>query len=76
MKVNFQVGESDFGDLFIPRELFSQGGLWTWGRNSYDQLGVNDIVHRSSPVQTIAGGTNWKLVSGGGEHTAAITDIF
>ena len=46
--------------------------LWTWGQNNYGQLGDNTIVNESSPVQTIAGGTNWKQIAGGGYHTAAI----
>ena len=50
----------------------TDGTLWCWGRNSYGQLGDNTIVHRSSPVQTIAFGTNWKQVSCGNTHTAAI----
>jgi alpha-tubulin suppressor-like RCC1 family protein len=52
----------------------TDGTLWTWGHNGDGQLGVNDIVHRSSPVQTVSGGTNWKLVAGGGYSTAAISD--
>jgi alpha-tubulin suppressor-like RCC1 family protein len=74
---------SDIGDNLVPKEYlidrypelldnFRFAGLWLWGRNQYGQLGVNDIVHRSSPIQTIAGGTNWKQVSSGGYHTAAI----
>ena len=48
-------------------------GLWTWGRGSYGQLGDNtDQINATSPVQTISGGTNWKTVSAGGYHTAAI----
>ena len=51
----------------------TDGRLWLWGRNSYGQLGDgSSIVHRSSPIQTVAGGTNWKQVSGGQTHTAAI----
>ena len=50
----------------------TDGTLWTWGFNGYGQLGTNDRVHRSSPVQTVSGGTNWKQVSAGGETTAAI----
>ena len=63
---------SDFGDLFIPRVLFSDGGLWSWGRGSTGQLGNNAITDRSSPVQTVSGGNNWKLVDCGYYHTAAI----
>jgi alpha-tubulin suppressor-like RCC1 family protein len=50
----------------------TDGTLWCWGRGDYGQLGNNTSVNRSSPVQTIAGGTNWKQVSAGYEHTAAI----
>ena len=50
----------------------TDGTLWTWGRNSYGQLGVNDATNRLTPVTTFAGGTNWKQVSGGGLHTSAI----
>ncbi len=51
----------------------TDGTLWLWGDNIDGQLGTNDIVHRSSPVQTVTGGTNWKSVSCGGSHTGALT---
>jgi alpha-tubulin suppressor-like RCC1 family protein len=50
----------------------TDGTLWTWGRNNNGQLGDNSITNKSSPVQTIAGGTNWKQVAAGQYHTAAI----
>jgi alpha-tubulin suppressor-like RCC1 family protein len=50
----------------------TDGTLWTWGRDNYGQLGDNTIVNKSSPVQTITGGTNWKQVSCGTLQTAAI----
>ena len=50
----------------------TDGTLWSWGRNSYGALGDNTIAHKSSPVQTIAFGINWKQVDGGFYHTAAI----
>jgi len=50
----------------------TDGTLWTWGRNNYAQLGINTVANKSSPVQTVAYGTNWKSVSAGGRTTAAI----
>ena len=50
----------------------TDGTLWLWGYNTYGQLGTNNITHRSSPVQTVSGGTNWKTVSQGNGKNAAI----
>jgi alpha-tubulin suppressor-like RCC1 family protein len=50
----------------------TDGTLWLWGYNPYGQLGDSTLVTKSSPVQTIAGGTNWKQVAAGSFHTAAI----
>ena len=50
----------------------TDGTLWTWGNNYYGQLGINNLTRKSTPVQTLNGGTNWKQVSGGYGHTAAI----
>jgi len=53
-------------------DTFKQAGLWLWGSNSNGLLGDNTVVNKSSPIQTVAGGTNWKQVSCGFEHIAAI----
>ena len=50
----------------------TDGTLWLWGRNNRGQLGDNTLTDKSSPVQTITGGTNWKQVACGAEHTAAV----
>jgi alpha-tubulin suppressor-like RCC1 family protein len=50
----------------------TDGTLWTWGQNSYGQLGDNTIIIRSTPVTTFAGGTNWKQVGTRTYQTAAI----
>ena len=50
----------------------SDGTLWSCGLNSSGQLGENTVISRSSPVQTITFGTNWKQVFCGTNHTAAI----
>ncbi len=52
----------------------TDGTLWTWGRNAYGQVGINDTTNRATPVTTFAGGTNWKQVTGG-LHSAAIEYI-
>ncbi len=50
----------------------TDGTLWIWGGNGTGQLGDNTITRRSTPITTFTGGTNWKQVSGGNNHTAAI----
>jgi alpha-tubulin suppressor-like RCC1 family protein len=64
--------DSDLSDIFIPRDVFSDGGLWLWGSNSRGELGDNTIASKSSPVQTITGGNVWKQIANGGQHTLAI----
>ena len=50
----------------------TDGSLWTWGRGSSGQLGINNTDDRSIPVTTFTGGTTWKQVACGYLHTAAI----
>jgi hypothetical protein len=45
--------------------------LYSWGNNGNGQLGLNDIVARSSPVQ-VGALTDWTQVTAGTSHTAAI----
>lgn len=63
---------ADFDDVFVRREFFSDGGLWTWGCGGTGRLGDNTTINKSSPVQTISGGTNWRQVSAGYRNTTAI----
>jgi alpha-tubulin suppressor-like RCC1 family protein len=51
----------------------TDGTLWTWGYNYAGQLGHNDTVRRSSPVQ-VGALTTWDQVSAGNFHCAAIKD--
>ena len=51
----------------------TDGTLWTWGQGSYGKLGTNDTTNRVTPVTTFVGGTNWKQVSSGYTHCAAVT---
>ena len=64
--------EADFEDIFVRKDCFLEGGLWVWGFNNSAALGTNSLIAQSSPVQTISGGTNWRSVSLGGNHSAAI----
>jgi alpha-tubulin suppressor-like RCC1 family protein len=50
----------------------TDGTLWTWGANDGAQLGTDNYTSRSSPGTTVGGGTNWKQVSCGLIHMAAI----
>jgi len=51
----------------------TDGTLWTWGLASDGRLGNGATAGNiSTPVTTFAGGTNWKQVSCGGGHIAAI----
>jgi alpha-tubulin suppressor-like RCC1 family protein len=57
---------------FYCSAIKTDGTLWTWGRNADGNLGVNDTTGRATPVTTLAGGTNWKQVSGQNAATIAI----
>ena len=61
----------DMGDMFVRKELFLNAGLWGWGYNAQGQLGNGSISNYSSPIQ-VGSLTNWKQVSVGLAHTAAI----
>jgi len=50
----------------------TDGTLWTWGDNAEGQLGDNTIINKSSPIQTISSGTNWKTVNTSATHGSAI----
>jgi alpha-tubulin suppressor-like RCC1 family protein len=50
----------------------TDGTLWIWGAGSYGRLGNAQTTNVSTPVTTFAGGNNWKQVSVGNQHTAAI----
>jgi alpha-tubulin suppressor-like RCC1 family protein len=61
--------ESAFvSDPAIIDQFAKTGSLWSWGRNSGGQLGDGTTTNRSSPVQTVAGGTNWSSVSGANQY--------
>lgn len=49
----------------------TDGTLWSWGINTYGQLGDGTITTRSSPIQ-IGSGTNWSKTACGYYHSLAI----
>lgn len=57
---------------FYMAALKNDGTLWLWGQNTSGALGNGTFNSTSSPVQTVSGGTNWKMISCGGYHMAAI----
>lgn len=50
----------------------TDGTLWVWGLNDQGQMGDNTIVNKSTPSQTVTGGTNWKCVQGGIRNFSSI----
>jgi alpha-tubulin suppressor-like RCC1 family protein len=48
------------------------GTLWTWGLNSYCQLGDGTQRSRSSPVQTNSYGYDWAQAAAGNDFTLAV----
>ena len=63
----------------IMGAIKTDGTLWMWGYNGDGALGdgttdnnTNQGPLKSTPVQTIAGGTNWKTISCGNRHVMAI----
>lgn len=67
----------DFDDVFINKDVFIEGNLWTWGNPSNGLLGNNTapagaVGRTSSPIQTVTGGTNWKSAGVGLDHVIAI----
>jgi alpha-tubulin suppressor-like RCC1 family protein len=63
-----QVARGNVGTAAIKTD----GTLWVWGYNIVGDLGTNDTNRRCTPVTTFAGGTNWKQVACGDNHTVAI----
>lgn len=73
-KFPYEGATVTFDDYYMRFDVFATGRLWCWGKNSSGQLGDNSITHRSSPVQTIAYGNNWKEISCGRDFTVAIKE--
>jgi alpha-tubulin suppressor-like RCC1 family protein len=70
------VGETNWKEVSVGEHhtaaIKTDGTLWIWGTGINGQLGNLDTTKRSTPITTFAGGTDWKQVSAGERHTAAI----
>ena len=49
-------------DTINSLAIKTDGTLWAWGNNSGGQLGTNNTISYSSPVQEITSATNWCFV--------------
>jgi alpha-tubulin suppressor-like RCC1 family protein len=59
------------GGLYVAGIRYD-GTLWLWGNNLSGELATADYLIRSTPVTTFAGGNDWKQVSCGYKHAAAV----
>jgi alpha-tubulin suppressor-like RCC1 family protein len=63
--ISSTTAEADFDDVYLRRSAFLDTGLWSTGCNVQGNIGDNTTVSKSSPVQTISGGSTWKAVGAG-----------
>jgi alpha-tubulin suppressor-like RCC1 family protein len=68
-----QVSVTDINNFASTAAIKTDGSLWVWGSGGSGQLGTNNAITQSSPVQTVSGGTNWKQVAVGYNHIVAVT---
>lgn len=57
---------------FFNAALKVDGTIWTWGLNTYGQLGDGTTNNRSSPGTTAGGGTDWRVVNTGDDSAYGI----
>ena len=58
LKINKGPGTSDNSCIALK----NNGTIWMWGDNSQGQLGLNDTLNRSSPVQ-VGTGYDWNIIN-------------
>ena len=65
--------QTSYTRAYFASGIKTDGTLWTWGRNSYGQLGdVSAPIRRSSPGTVSGEGTNWCFSTGGFRVMAGI----
>jgi alpha-tubulin suppressor-like RCC1 family protein len=52
--------------------ITNDGRLWVWGANTNGNLGDGTTTDRSSPIQTLAGGTDWSNIDASDTHAIAV----
>ena len=68
---NWSTGPNKLSGSLHFGAVKTDGTLWTWGDNTYGQLGLGDTTNIDSPVQ-VGSLTNWDTIStGGGDFFAA-----
>lgn len=70
------TNSGDYVEIDASRNNFvfavkSNGTLWCWGSNTYGQLGLGDVLARTSPTQ-VGTDTNWSKVAVGAYHVLAV----
>ena len=71
-KINTVNGPVDMDQLYIRKNNFLAGNLYTWGNNSYGQLGTGDTNNRHQVTPAIGGTITWRSVACGYNHSAGI----
>ena len=61
---NVSVGE------YVILATKTDGSLWSWGRNNNGELGQNNVIYRSSPVQ-LGSDTSWAYAYAANEQSIA-----
>jgi alpha-tubulin suppressor-like RCC1 family protein len=54
--------------------ITATGTLWSWGNNSYSQLGTTGLIPTSSPALVAGGIHDWCQVSAGNKHAVAVRE--
>lgn len=66
------ISPISFDHTFIPADFFNQGDLWSWGSNSYGELGVGDNLDKEPLNLVYYGFYDWKKVSAGINFVAGL----